>query len=266
MEARNFNLSEKAYLKVINHVLNLGFGVTIVKKRSLHESPHQIKLTIREWRTFQEHLPTLLEGALKMHREITHGITPILRENKYIISSQLLSMLGLYKSPTQGTLAMVSLCPYEEKDGNVVAHHHRGVVLSFDELMGLSEQLVNINKYLATQLSSTKFVTLKEPADVIMVQAFIQEFWDEGKDRVRLMLEKPRLNGVDKVNGEVNAGSTVVNSDPKASTAPAALATEMPPNQTEDNTTLPPIQNMDLDDDDEGIGLVTDAQIDNKDS
>ena len=86
-----------------------------------------------------------------------------------------------------------SICPYVKRKAFV--HDYlpmflEGVTLSFVELHTLETLEVQISKFLTSQLSTTKFVTLLNDADVLQAQTFVRDFFEHGRGKVRLLLEK----------------------------------------------------------------------------
>ena len=191
MDSREFNVSRNTSVRVFNNLNSLSCGLVISKHRADDDRSH-VRLTAREWKTFQNILPTLVDGAMGMHREIVSGKTPVLRETRHILSSRLMTMLSIYRSRTEGVYVIASLCPYEQRDGVDLACFQRGVTFSFDELLSIAELSTIIGKYISRSLSTSKVIYLNELADVIAAQAFIQNFYEDGEQRVRIFLEKPQ--------------------------------------------------------------------------
>ena len=192
-DSRTFHLSSQTRIKVSHNVSSLSYGVIISKQRVHQDILKQVNLTIKEWRTFTKVMPSLVETAINMHRDILTGKTKgAVRELRHVISSRFMVLLLIYRSPSEGPSVVTQICPYEQREDVHLACIQRGVPLAFDELLGLSEMLPTLGKYLAAQLSMTKIVTLAEQNDVLAVQSFIQTFFEDGGARVRIMLEKPQ--------------------------------------------------------------------------
>ena len=192
-DSRTFHLSSQTRIKVSHNVSSLSYGVIISKQRVHQDILKQVNLTIKEWRTFTKVMPSLVETAINMHRDILTGKTKgAVRELRHVISSRFMVLLLIYRSPSEGPSVVTQICPYEQREDVHLACIQRGVPLAFDELLGLSEMLPTLGKYLAAQLSMTKIITLAEQNDVLAVQSFIQTFFEDGGARVRIMLEKPQ--------------------------------------------------------------------------
>ena len=198
--ARNFSISDFTKVKVFNNAETpLCYNITISKRLDQSSLKH-IVFTLKEWRTLASQLPTLVATALKVHHDHLRGKTPSLHESRHIISSRYLTLLSCSSSSSSspvlaGTSSIVCiLCPYQTRDSVDVTIPTRGVALAFDELMALSECSTTINKYIALSMSSSKVISLREPADVLYLQTFCQNFFDdENARRVRIILEKPEL-------------------------------------------------------------------------
>ena len=176
----------------------LCYNISILKRVGLKSAQKNIVFTLKEWKTLAAQLPSLVNSALAVHHDLLRGKTATLHESRHIISSRFLSLLSCSASRNGGgelvgvTPSIIcNLCPYQTRDSVDVTIPSRGVALSFDELMALSECAATINKYIACHMSTSKLITLREPADVLYLQSFCQSFYDEpNARRVRIVLEK----------------------------------------------------------------------------
>ena len=197
MMARNFSISDFTKVKVFT-TSELCYNISILKRVGLKSAQKNIVFTLKEWKTLAAQLPSLVNSALAVHHDLLRGKTATLHESRHIISSRFLSLLSCSASRNGGgelvgvTPSIIcNLCPYQTRDSVDVTIPSRGVALSFDELMALSECAATINKYIACHMSTSKLITLREPADVLYLQSFCQSFYDEpNARRVRIVLEK----------------------------------------------------------------------------
>ena len=153
MESREFVLSRHTTVTVYKNDYTLKCGVSVSKNRSNGQWSH-LKLTLKEYKTFACVVPSLSEAAMEMHKEIVAGKTPMLRETRHVLSSRYMTMLSIYRSRTEGTFVIASLCPYITQEGVDQAVFPRGVTFSFDELIALAEQRDTIASYISKAISS----------------------------------------------------------------------------------------------------------------
>ena len=198
METRDFHVSGRTFVRVYHNVQALNIGTAIFKSRAGLEAilPHQIRFTLTEWKNFQTILPTLVQEATDIHRAIISGKhhSPILKESRHVLSSRSMVNLSVTRSATEGTYVFLFVGSYDRHEtGDIIPSLLRGVNLTFEEIVALSETNKIIEKYIADQLSTTKLITLRGVADVLRTQNFISTFYSDGLKRVRLLLEKPEV-------------------------------------------------------------------------
>ena len=221
MMARNFSISDFTKVKVFT-TSELCYNISILKRVGLKSAQKNIVFTLKEWKTLAAQLPSLVNSALAVHHDLLRGKTATLHESRHIISSRFLSLLSCSASRNGGgelvgvTPSIIcNLCPYQTRDSVDVTIPSRGVALSFDELMALSECAATINKYIACHMSTSKLITLREPADVLYLQSFCQSFYDEpNARRVRIVLEKVEEEEEEETSSSSSAGDDTKKSPP----------------------------------------------------
>ena len=236
METRDSHVSGRTFVRVYHNVQALNIGTAIFKSRAGLEAilPNQIRFTLTEWKTFQTILPTLVQEATNIHRAIISGRhhPPILKESRHVLSSRSMINLSVTRSATEGTYVFLFVGPYDRHEtGDIIPSLLRGVNLTFEEIVALSETNKIIEKYIADQLSVTKVITLRGVEDVLRTQNFISTFYSDGLNRVRLLLEKPEVS-----NGTATATSNTIPTITHASKARYNTIVE----ENLDVTTTPP--------------------------
>ena len=239
METRDFHVSGRTFVRVYHNVQALNIGTAIFKSRAGLEAilPHQIRFTLTEWKNFQTILPTLVQEATDIHRAIISGKhhPPILKESRHVLSSRSMVNLSVTRSATEGTYVFLFVGSYDRHEtGDIIPSLLRGVNLTFEEIVALSETNKIIEKYIADQLSTTKLITLRGVADVLRTQNFISTFYSDGLKRVRLLLEKPKVP-----NGPAAAAATAAVS-PTITHASKARYDTIVEENLEDITASPP--------------------------
>ena len=239
METRDFHVSGRTFVRVYHNVQALNIGTAIFKSRAGLEAilPHQIRFTLTEWKNFQTILPTLVQEATDIHRAIISGKhhPPILKESRHVLSSRSMVNLSVTRSATEGTYVFLFVGSYDRHEtGDIIPSLLRGVNLTFEEIVALSETNKIIEKYIADQLSTTKLITLRGVADVLRTQNFISTFYSDGLKRVRLLLEKPEVP-----NGTAAAAATAAVS-PTITHASKARYDTIVEENLEDITASPP--------------------------
>ena len=229
MESRDFHISRRTFVRVYHNLQALNVGLAITKSRGTgFDLPRQIRLTLAEWKSLQAILTSLVNEAMNINRIIISGQQPpVLKESRHIISSRLMTNLSITRSAIEGTQVYLSLGGYDRHEtGEVVPCLHRGVNLTFEEILGLSETKNAIGKFIGAQLSSTKVVSLSCPEDVVRLQNYVGTFYSDGLNRVRLLLEKPdppsrrRVDGNDDVTRANATTDERVDGDAMASVTP----------------------------------------------
>lgn len=229
MESRDFHISRRTFVRVYHNLQAMNIGLAITKSRGTgFDLPRQIRFTLAEWKSLHAILTPLVNEAMSIHRVIISGQQPpVLKESRHIISSRLMTNLSITRSAIEGTQVYLSLGAYDRHEsGEVVPCLRRGVNLTLEEILGLSETRNAIGKYIGAQLSSTKVVSLSCPEDVVRLQNYVGTFYSDGLNRVRLLLEKPeppsrrRVDGNDDVTRANATTDERVDEDVMASVTP----------------------------------------------
>ena len=191
---KSFSLSGYAKLDIIGDLNASTYSVAITK-RAYGCDPVTSTLNIDEWKCLAIQLPSIKAMAQLAWEEIRAGITPSLQQVRRVLSDNFLLTLNAYTAPNGNIYVTTGIRRYfNNGQGELIPKKEGGISLSYEELCNLTQQEEAINEYLGNCFSSMKIIVVKGIEDIQAAHQLIDQFWEMGWGKCRLVLEKPSAN------------------------------------------------------------------------